>query len=271
MATRAASLSTLTLRSSPTPRWSAANVNDASVAADLIDDLTGGDDRDGRGGDGPQSGAATPTNSSGGKPAAKPKRAGGGKGARKTNRRRAGQAAVQVARAVRAAARQANVRARHQRRRGRQARPKVYGDAAYGSGEFLDHLARAGIDSRCKTRPPVAPGGRYSKDQFYIDLDAGTVTCPAGEEVTIRRNKTGDGIASFGSACASCPLRPDCTTARQGRTIQVGRHETLLAQARTQANDPQWRDDYRQTRPKVERNLAHLMRRRHGGRRARMR
>jgi hypothetical protein len=250
---------------------SAANVGDASVAADLIDDLTGGEDGDGRGDDTPQSGEATPGNSSGGKPAAKPKRAGGNKGARKAKGRRAGKAAAQVARAGRAAARRANVRARHQRRRGRQARPTVYGDAAYGSGEFLDHLARAGIDSRCKTQPPVAPGGRYSKEQFYIDLDADTVTCPAGEEVTIRRNKTGDGIAYFESACASCPLRPDCTTAQQGRTIQVGRHEALLAEARTQANDPQWRDDYRQTRPKVERKLAHLMRRRHGGRRARMR
>ena len=51
----------------------------------------------------------------------------------------------------------------------------------------------------------------------------------------------------------------------------MGRHEALLAEARTQANDPKWRNDYRQTRPKVERKLAHLMRRRHGGRRARVR
>jgi hypothetical protein len=250
---------------------SAANVGDASVAADLIDDLTGGEDT-GNGGDtGSESGDLDLSDSRGGKATAKPKPAGGGKGARKTNRRRAGKAADQVARAGRAAARRANVRARHQRRRARQGRPTVYGDAAYGSGEFLDHLAKAGIDSRCKTQPPVAPGGRYRKDHFYIDLDADTVTCPAGEEVTIRRNKSGDGIAYFESACASCPLRSDCTTAAQGRTIQVGRHEALLAEARTQANDPQWRDDYRQTRPKVERKLAHLTRRRHGGRRARMR
>ena len=242
---------------------SAANAGDASVAANLIDDLTGDD--------GSKSDDLDLSNSSGGKATGKPKRTGGNKGARKAKGRRAGKAAAQVARTARAAARQANVRARHQRRRSRQTRPKVYGDAAYGSGEFLDHLARAGIDSCCKTQPPVAPGGRYSKDHFYIDLDADTVTCPAGEEVTIRRNNTGDGIAYFESACASCPLRPDCTTAASGRTITVGRHEALLAEARTQANDPQWRDDYRQTRPKVERKLAHLMRRRHGGRRARVR
>jgi hypothetical protein len=147
----------------------------------------------------------------------------------------------------------------------------VYGDAAYGSGEFLDHLARADIESGCKTQPAVAPGGRYAKKHFYIDLSADTVTCPAGEEVPIRRNRSGDGIACFDSACADCPLRADCTTAAGGRTVQVGRHEARLAQARAQAQDPEWRQDYRATRPKVERKLAHLMRRRHGGRRARVR
>jgi hypothetical protein len=121
----------------------------------------------------------------------------------------------------------------------------------------LDLLARSGIDSGCKTQPPVAPGGRYSKEQFYIDLGADTVTCPAGEEVTIRRNKPGDGVAYFGSACAACPLRSDCTTAEGSRTIQVGRYETLLAAASAEAQDPLWRDDYRGTRPKVERKLGH--------------
>jgi hypothetical protein len=147
----------------------------------------------------------------------------------------------------------------------------VYGDAAYGSGEFLAHLARRGIDSGCKTQAAVAPGGRYPKGLFYIDLDIDTVTCPAGEEVTIRRNPTGDGIAHFESACADCPLRSDCTTAPGGRTVHVGRHEALLAHSRAQAQDPDWLADYRKTRPKIERRLAHLMRRRHGGRRARVR
>jgi len=35
--------------------------------------------------------------------------------------------------------------------------------------------------------------------------------------------------------------------------------------------DPDWKDDYKQTRPTVERKIAHLMRRKHGGRRARVR
>lgn len=34
---------------------------------------------------------------------------------------------------------------------------------------------------------------------------------------------------------------------------------------------PAWKADYKATRPKVERKIGHLMRRRHGGRRARVR
>jgi hypothetical protein len=62
-----------------------------------------------------------------------------------------------------------------------------------------------------------------------------------------------------------------CTTAAGGRTITVGPYEQTLTDARTRQSDPAWIADYRGTRPKVERKLAHLMRRRHGGRRARVR
>ncbi len=149
--------------------------------------------------------------------------------------------------------------------------PVVYGDSAYGSGEFHQTLAGNDIASRCKTQPPSAPAGRFAKDQFGIDLDRDIVTCPAGQTATIRRGAKGDGIAYFGDVCAGCPLRAQCTTSRDGRTIAVGRHEQRLADARQQQQDPDWVADYRATRPKVERKLGHLMRRKHGGRRARMR
>ena len=41
--------------------------------------------------------------------------------------------------------------------------------------------------------------------------------------------------------------------------------------ARERQADPEWQTDYTATRPKVERKIAHLMRRKHGGRRARVR
>ena len=147
----------------------------------------------------------------------------------------------------------------------------VYGDNAYGTGEFHDRLERGGIESKCKTQAPTAPGGRFGKDRFDIDLAAGTVGCPGGFTTAIRPAKDGGGSACFGPVCAGCPLREQCTTAPAGRTITIDPHEDTLARARARQTDPAWVTDYRGTRPKVERKIGHLMRRKHGGRRARVR
>lgn len=148
--------------------------------------------------------------------------------------------------------------------------PIVYGDAAYGTGPVLETLETAGAVSRLKVQPATGLGGRFSKDDFAIDLAARTVTCPAGRTARFIRHAPGF-EARFGSACASCPLAALCTTAADGRRIRIGPYEALLAAGRAAGRNPAWRADYRATRPRVERKLAHLMRRRHGGRRARVR
>lgn len=148
---------------------------------------------------------------------------------------------------------------------------EVYGDAAYGTGPLLAELAQADVKVMVKVQAANAPGGRFSKDAFAIGLEAGQVTCPNRVTVAIRPHRDGGGQARFGAACAACPLSAQCTTARDGRVISIGPHEEHLAQGRARSADPAWLAAYRATRPKVERKIAHLMRRRHGGRRARVR
>ena len=152
-----------------------------------------------------------------------------------------------------------------------QTRATVYGDAAYGTGAVQSRLHDADIDSKCKTQPPSAKGGLFAKDRFTINLDNDIVTCPGGITARIRRLKDGTGIAKFGEHCSTCALVTQCTTSGLGRKVRVGLNEASLARARSEQTDLAWRDDYRATRPKVERKLAHLMRHRHGGRRARVR
>jgi hypothetical protein len=150
-------------------------------------------------------------------------------------------------------------------------RPRLYGDNSYGTGRMHEVLTNARIESRCKTRLPTAPYGRFAKTRFAIDLPGQTITCPAGISAIIRPAAGGGGTAHFGSHCAPCPLKGQCTPSRSGRTVSVGPHEEVLAQARESQSDPAWIADYRATRPKIERKIAHLMRRKHGGRRARVR
>ena len=167
----------------------------------------------------------------------------------------------------------AKTRDNRSRKKPKRRKAKVFGDSAYGSGEFQQHLEDHDIDSGCKTqKPSPPPGGLFAKDRFIVDLDADTVTCPNAVTVTIRRAAHGGrGLASFSENCSNCPLRAQCTTAASGRQITINPNEATLARARQRQADPAWRDDYRATRPKVERKLGHLMRHRHGGRRARVR
>jgi hypothetical protein len=146
----------------------------------------------------------------------------------------------------------------------------VYGDSAYGAGSVLDTLEQADAEIMCKVQAPNAPGGRYAKDAFGIDLEAGTVTCPAGQTAPLRAVKDGH-IAHFARACQGCPLLSECTTSTDGRSIHVGLYEQQLQRARARQTDPAWKAEYTATRPKVERKISHLTRRRHGGRRARVR
>lgn len=146
----------------------------------------------------------------------------------------------------------------------------VYGDAAYGAGPVLKQLEQAGMEQRCKVQPARAPAGHFTKDAFTIDLAAGQVTCPAGHTAELTADGRGR-VAHFAPACSGCALAAQCTTAKGGRSVRVGPYEAQLATARREQTADAWQADYRATRPKVERKLAHLFRRLHGGRRARVR
>jgi hypothetical protein len=147
----------------------------------------------------------------------------------------------------------------------------VFGDSAYADGATLDKLAKAGHEVFAKV-PPVRNSKGYSKDEFRIDPDAGTATCPAQHTAPIRaRRKGGGGLARFAQWCSDCPLRAACTTSRTGRVITIHPHEARLQQAKTAQRDPDWKQIYRATRPTVERKIAHFTRRPWGGRKARCR
>jgi hypothetical protein len=136
----------------------------------------------------------------------------------------------------------------------------------------MERLDGAGVYHGIKCQPPAAVKDHFPKDRFAIGLDGKTVTCPAGVTVPIRPAAGRHaGAARCGAACRTCPLAARCTTARDGRTITIGPHEARLAAARIRQQDPAWKAGYRATRPKVERKIGHLMRRRRAGRARRQR
>ncbi len=133
----------------------------------------------------------------------------------------------------------------------------VLGDSAYGSGELLAALTAAGHAPIIKPMPlgRAVPDG-FTVDDFTIDDAANTVTCPAKTTRAI----SAKGRASFGSACASCPLMGRCTTAKNGRKMQIHPHDRLRREHRLRAADPGFQAVYRQHRPMVERSIAWMTR-----------
>ena len=138
----------------------------------------------------------------------------------------------------------------------------LVGDMAYSDGDIRAGIEARGVEMVAKV-PPVTNAGRYPKTEFYIDLDAGQVTCPAGEVATDatpgRDHKGRPGlIFRFDPAeCATCPLRPDCTTATGGRSVFVGIHHHRIDAARAAQDDPHIQTLLR-NRSKVERKIDHL-------------
>jgi hypothetical protein len=133
---------------------------------------------------------------------------------------------------------------------------EVLGDSAYGGGETRAVLRAAGHSQTIKPPPlqSAVPGG-FTIHDFRIDLQAGMVRCPAGRQVPI----TSSGRASFTRSCPSCPLRRQCTTAKDGRTLHLPPHEDELRAARRRATTRSFQQSYRRWRPMVDRSRAWLV------------
>ena len=129
-----------------------------------------------------------------------------------------------------------------------------YGDSAYGTGDLRGAIADAGHAAVIKPKPlqPPVEGG-LTVDDFTVDEQAGTVTCPAGRTVALSRTR----IATFGVLCRDCPLRAQCTTCKTGRHLVLHERDDLLRAARADwAAGSGLREDYMKHRPNVERAIA---------------
>lgn len=149
--------------------------------------------------------------------------------------------------------------------------PTVVGDSAYADAATRSRLEARGVAVMAKVPPTRNSHGGFSKDRFTIDLDAGVVTCPAANTVTIAPRRDGSGAARFRPFCTTCPLRTACTTSRSGRSITINRFEALLQRARFDQRTEDWKQRYRTKRPIAERTMARFTRRWWGGRKARCR
>ena len=147
---------------------------------------------------------------------------------------------------------------------------ETLGDAAYGDGDTRQAFADAGrtLIARVPGRPDKA---HFPKEDFLIDLETGTCTCPAGNVTrTIRKSgrradPTGrthqlGGFRFDAAVCGACLLRPQCVagSSGKGRTVQLHPQEALLQQARALQRSAAFAG-YHKRRVVVEHRLARLV------------
>jgi hypothetical protein len=149
-------------------------------------------------------------------------------------------------------------------------RPKrLLGDTAYGNGPVRAELAEREVDVLAPVPEGKVVEGRLGKHDFEFDLDAGTVTCPAGQTVQISTSPKGFRGANFTRGmCGGCPLKAACCPGRPRRQVNLNEHEDVLIAARQALADPDSAEHLRRTRPRIERLLG-LLAVRYGARKSR--
>jgi transposase len=147
---------------------------------------------------------------------------------------------------------------------------RILGDTAYGIGPVRAQLAERGVAVLAPVPEAPIREGRLSKRDFTIDLQAGTVTCPAGHAARITTRPSGERWALFSrAACGGCPLRSRCLGPRTAnKKLNLAPNEELLIAARQALDDPANAEHLRRTRPRIERLLG-LLAHRYGTRKSR--
>jgi len=147
---------------------------------------------------------------------------------------------------------------------------ETIGDCAYGDGATREQFDQAG--RKLVARVPKRPNrGLFPKEDFEIDLEAMTCSCPAGQVtgrlVSIGRTKPrkggykkGQAFQFDGALCDACELRAQCTRAGPGKGRMVSLHpqERLLQEARALQRSPAFKE-YQRLRQASEHRLARMV------------
>jgi transposase len=138
-----------------------------------------------------------------------------------------------------------------------------YTDKRYITGDNLAESQQAGIQLMGEASE-LDNDGLYTADEFSIDYDSQTATCPTGNTSCswkqFENGERKDGIRiSFGQQCQSCPLKAKCTKNKHGRILTLHRHYQILKQRREEGKTTVFREAMKR-RPPVEGTISEMVR-----------
>jgi transposase len=153
---------------------------------------------------------------------------------------------------------------------------QLYVDGAYVSAERLAEAQIQGRELVGPAQSPPSKEGRFSVEDFKINVEERKAVCPADKENTqcSRLEEEGTGKVSYrfewSTHCHDCPLRAQCLgKGQRHRTVLVGQHHTYLQTRRQEQRTKEFKDKAK-ARNAIEGTQSELVRA-HGMRRARYR
>ncbi|MBA3607820.1 MAG: IS1182 family transposase [Chthoniobacterales bacterium] len=139
----------------------------------------------------------------------------------------------------------------------------VVGDHKYGTQDNFVACQERGLTTHMgdasKGQDHHQAKGIFPESAFRYDPATNTYCCPAGELLRPRRvhpiRHTMEYKARAGT-CAACPLRPQCTRAKTGRTLHRHEKQAALDLARRQTHSRAARRDRRRRQQLMEASFA---------------
>lgn len=145
----------------------------------------------------------------------------------------------------------------------------VIADSKYGTKQNFAELKEKGYTthmndlSDSRKTAIKRDYGIYEKEAFTYDAERDVYICPAGKELVRRSRNPLRGWINYNASrldCDACPLKPQCTRSKTGRTINRFEEDDILAAARKEAHSDASRKDLKQRQELMERSFAYSVR-----------
>lgn len=119
----------------------------------------------------------------------------------------------------------------------------VVADTGYSSGEQGARCEQDEITAIVPRAETVNPKGKqyFCRDQFIYDRDRDSWRCPAGETLSLYKTSHTQKKKEYTStACTSCPLKRQCTSAARRVIVRDFYEDAREAMHRRATGDPTW-------------------------------
>jgi hypothetical protein len=136
----------------------------------------------------------------------------------------------------------------------------VTGDGKYGTAENITALEEAGIRAYMALHESGGNPRYFPKREFRYDPERDVYACPKGKilhplgkkEPREKREGRATIYRARASECASCPLKPRCTTNKNGRRVRRGPGEHYVDRVRAYRNTESYQKALRKRKVWIE-------------------